>query len=243
MSVDELRADVATAGEKVAAALAAVTTARQALEEAQQTLAQATQGASAPEVTQALGLLAQAAGQDGAAGLEQTINAAAGGITAYLDKHPGEPAGDVPAPSSGSAPPAPSNDSTVDKLRRDLPERTPGKRGQKTHGQWFAAGKPPAELVSGRDKLTDRVDDVLAEAGCPRRPVTAANDVELKLAAHMRDQGIADASVVINNKPCKGALSCDELVPVVLPPGSSLTVYGPDGFVKTYRGGAKPWRT
>lgn len=242
MSVDKLRASVVTAGEKVAAALASVATFRQMLEEAQQALATATEGTGVHEVTQALGLLAQAGGED-AGRLEQVINAAARDIATYLDKHPGEPAGAGAAPATSSSSTAPAKDpagDAVEQARRNLPPAV-SKRGEKTHGRWFEPGKPAGALVSGKDELTERVDQVLQEEGCPRRPVTASADVELKLAAHMRDQGITDASVVINNQPCKGSLSCDELVPVVLPPGASLTVYGPGGFVKTYTGGAKPW--
>lgn len=71
-------------------------------------------------------------------------------------------------------------------------------------------------------------------------PVRAAADVELKIAAEMRDSGITDAPVVINNVPCKGQTSCDDLLGVVLPEGSTLTVHGTNGFTKVYRGG-KQW--
>ncbi|WP_301296824.1 DddA-like double-stranded DNA deaminase toxin [Prauserella halophila] len=75
-------------------------------------------------------------------------------------------------------------------------------------------------------------------------PVATSADVEMKLAAHMADNNITEVTVVINNRPCQGALSCDNLVSVLLPAGSSLTVHGtePDGtpFMQTYRGGRKP---
>ncbi|WP_370964784.1 DddA-like double-stranded DNA deaminase toxin [Amycolatopsis sp. cg9] len=115
------------------------------------------------------------------------------------------------------------------------------RRGQKTHGRWFAPGAAPSAVTSGQDALSQRVNDVLQAAGCPKLPVTASADVELKIAAAMRDQGITDATVVINNQPCKGMMSCDGLLGVVLPPGSTLTVHGTDGFTKIYKGGEKPW--
>ncbi len=67
----------------------------------------------------------------------------------------------------------------------------------------------------------------------------------MKLAAKMAHEGITEAVVVINNVVCKGILSCDTLVPILLPDGSVLTVHGvePDGtpYVKRYEGGAHPW--
>lgn len=95
-------------------------------------------------------------------------------------------------------------------------------------------------MTSGRDGWTDRVNEVVKEAGCPYVPLTAAADVELKIAAEMRDTGITDATVVINNPPCTGLTSCDGLLGVVLPEGSTLTIHGPGGFKKVYKGG-KRW--
>lgn len=76
-----------------------------------------------------------------------------------------------------------------------------------------------------------------------RRKLTRASDVEMKMAAYMRNHGIRSATLLINNTPCRGPLGCDELVPVLLPEGSTLTVHGANGFTKTYAGGATPpWR-
>ncbi|MEU3625360.1 hypothetical protein BS329_30635 [Amycolatopsis coloradensis] len=95
-------------------------------------------------------------------------------------------------------------------------------------------------MTSGRDDRTDRVNEIVKEAGCPFVPLTAAADVELKIAAEMRDSGITDATVVINNVPCKGQACCDDLLGVVLPEGSTLTVHGTGGFTTVYRG-HKQW--
>lgn len=101
--------------------------------------------------------------------------------------------------------------------------------------------------MSGRDEDADAVDQFLADTGCPRVPITASADVELKLAMRMRREGQTDTrmrnvTVVLNNRPCRGMLSCDQLIGVVLPPGYSLTVHAPGGWTKTYPGGgAKPW--
>jgi hypothetical protein len=84
----------------------------------------------------------------------------------------------------------------------------------------------------------------LLDAGIPQMP-TATADVEMKIAAHMARTGIRHAVVVINNSPCKGRLSCDTLVPILLPEGSTLTVHGTTKqgtpMRKTYTGGARPW--
>lgn len=52
-------------------------------------------------------------------------------------------------------------------------------------------------------------------------------------------------TVVINNTPRKGEYNCDTLVPILLPEGCTLTVYGitPRGTRTRvrYTGGAEPW--
>lgn len=39
-----------------------------------------------------------------------------------------------------------------------------------------------------------------------------------------------------NNPPCPGRVGCDKWLPHMLPPGGKLTVYGPEGFSRAYRG-------
>ncbi|WP_158632619.1 Imm1 family immunity protein [Amycolatopsis sp. WAC 01416] len=114
------------------------------------------------------------------------------------------------------------DDDLVEQARRELPPPVTRGRGVKTHGRWFAPGKNTAAVTSGRDDRTDRVNEIVKEAGCPFVPLTAAADVELKIAAEMRDTGITDATVVINNVPCQGQASCDDLLGVVLPDGQHV---------------------
>jgi hypothetical protein len=64
--------------------------------------------------------------------------------------------------------------------------------------------------------------------------MTTAADVELKFAMRMHREGIRHAEIILNNRPCEGPLSCDELLGRFLPDGASLTVYGPDNFKRTY---------
>jgi Double-stranded DNA deaminase toxin A len=75
-----------------------------------------------------------------------------------------------------------------------------------------------------------------------RRIPARASDVEMKLAAHMRVNRIRSVTLVVNHIPGEGPLGCDALVPVILPKGYTLTVYGANGFVREYKGGAtSPW--
>ncbi|WP_424190243.1 DddA-like double-stranded DNA deaminase toxin [Actinokineospora sp. G85] len=55
----------------------------------------------------------------------------------------------------------------------------------------------------------------------------------------MRDAGIKEASVVINNRVCTGPFSCDRLISVILPAGYILTVYGPKDYKRVYLGGER----
>ncbi|WP_103349684.1 DddA-like double-stranded DNA deaminase toxin [Amycolatopsis sp. CA-128772] len=242
MSVEKTVAGVNQAVDKITAVTTRLQEAGTAAEEASQALAQATQGSSEHEVTQALGLLAEAV--RGTTDLSNAVTKASGDLSAYAkslgggtadDQGPGRMSGQVSA-----TPPAAKTDDPVEVLRRQLPPPVT-RRGQKTHGVWTAPGKGAAALASGKGSYADRVNEVLQEAGCPRLPVTASRDVELQIAAEMRDTGITDATVAINNQPCTGPTSCDGLLSVVLPPGSTLTVYGTDGFKKVYKGGATPW--
>jgi nucleic acid/nucleotide deaminase of polymorphic system toxin len=138
----------------------------------------------------------------------------------------------------------------IEQLRAELPpdippmdERRPDEPRRRTHGRWIAPDGQARPVVSGEDEMyaeaVKAFPALVLRRGLPRR----ASDVEMKLAAYMRNHGISSATVVINNTPCPGPYGCDELVPVLLPEGYTLTAHGPNGFVKTYRGGATPpWR-
>ncbi|MET9263701.1 DddA-like double-stranded DNA deaminase toxin [Amycolatopsis sp. NPDC004079] len=246
MSVQKIVAAVEVAAEKSEAASARLKEAEQAAEEAGQALAKAVHGSSDEELGHAIGALAQAIQE--IPGLGRIVARVTGDLTTYARSlagdRDGQPDGSressIPAPPSGGKDDGPDED-PVEKERRQLPERGIG-RGVKTTGRWFAPGRNTSAVTSGVDDFTLQVNAALEEAGCPYVPVTAAADVELKIAAAMRANDIREATVVINNVPCEGPASCDALLGVVLPEGSSMTVHGIGGFSKTYRGGAKPWR-
>ncbi|MFD9894098.1 DddA-like double-stranded DNA deaminase toxin [Amycolatopsis sp. NPDC059027] len=144
------------------------------------------------------------------------------------------------------AKPAPVSQARIDELRRALPRPVQPEERQKTHGQWVAGSGEGdvGHIVSGRDEMEAAAVQFFKDQGARRMPATVA-DVEVKLAVHMRNQGITNATVVVNNEVCIGPFGCDTLLPKILPQGSALTVYGtsPDGQATgtTYLGqGKKP---
>ncbi len=60
--------------------------------------------------------------------------------------------------------------------------------------------------------------------------------VEAHAAATMRLNGLGEGTLYINREPCPGQVGCDANLHRMLPRGGKLTVYGPDGFAKVYRG-------
>jgi hypothetical protein len=143
---------------------------------------------------------------------------------------------------SSSMSPEPGSPEHISLLRGRLPPPV-RERGQKTHGRWFAAGGEDQEIVSGEGAAADRAAEFLKSLNMPRRGVPfIASHVETKLAVHMRDTGLRHATVLINNLPCPGLFGCEALIGMILPAGSTLTIYGSDGYEQTIAGGEKaPW--
>ncbi|MFC6090827.1 DddA-like double-stranded DNA deaminase toxin [Saccharothrix lopnurensis] len=135
----------------------------------------------------------------------------------------------------------------VEQLRRELSSPVVPNSGQKTHGRWIAPDGTVRAVRSGFDHDSALVQNQLARMGMPGGS-GRSGDVEQKLAAHMVANGIKHATLVINHRPCRGRDdSCDTLVPILLPEGSTLTVHGQTAAgVRTrirYTGGARPWWT
>lgn len=208
---------------KSAAALAALGRAADHLEEAHAEIATTSAGSCSSEVSE---LLATFEGiQPEVRDLRELLSSADDRARRYLD---GVIADAVP----------------VGRLRQDLPpdvpgvKRTAGTPRPKTHGRWVGPSGQSQVIVSGKDELYDQAVEVFREMKSRHIP-QRASDVEMKLAAHMRRNGIRSATVVINNEPCAGPMGCDELVPVILPPGYRLVVHGANGFVRVYEGGGR----
>lgn len=87
-------------------------------------------------------------------------------------------------------------------------------------------------LISGEDQRTKDDAAALGFAG----QWSAETHVEAHAASYMRRSHISEAILVINNRPCPGMMGCDSLLPRLLPANATLTVYGTEGFVKTYDG-------
>jgi hypothetical protein len=182
-----------------------------------------------------------------------TLATAADEIRSYLH-HLGissdTPVDTTGPPTHAQAEPTPAgtsgiSDERLAALRRELPPPIKSTAsGRKTHGRWIGDDGMAQQITSGVDNDSRAADERLRQLGIPMRPTRTA-DVEMKVAARMISDDIRHATVLINNTPCRGRLSCDTLVPIMLPDGATLTVHGvnEDGtlFRKRYTGGARPW--
>ena len=210
---------VATVGDVVArlravrtscdTAIAALRDADQAFQSSIETLTQALTGAG-DDVS--IGLLELVPAALHAA--SDAVRNAAGGVQQHVSRlsADGTAGGTAATPASSAPPPA-----------------APASR-------WIDADGHEHAEVSGKDEKYNQAIQLFKDMKARRIPIRAS-DVEMKLAAHMRENGIRSATLVVNNVPCEGPLGCDALLPVILPNGYTLTVYGPDGFVREYQGG------
>lgn len=241
----EMRAGIA----KVAAGLADLNRSALMIHEARVLLRQSTQGTCRSEAAQAAGLLASV--QERIIALYELGNSATTTIQNYL-------AGVAGGATTGAGPASPRQPSTsaapartvdlpsdrIDALRRTLPPDVPP-RGQrvrgapqpKTHGRWVDSSGREHEEVSGWDDKYRSAKAWFESRG--KKVPTTVSDVEIKLAVHMQENCIKNATLIINNTPCVGMAGCDTLLPEILPDGYTMDVYGSGGFHKVYRGRAK----
>lgn len=156
-SVEELIAQVGQAVARVQAARAHLETAAQQASEGRDVLGEVTAGTGYdPVLTEGVGGLTEAASN--LVAIAGWLDAATAQRDAYTARiGPGATADPAPAapPARRAAP------SQVDRMRADLPPPVQPQTGQKTHGQWVTPGGTPARLVSGRDELAARVDQVI----------------------------------------------------------------------------------
>jgi hypothetical protein len=215
-------------------------------------LADALQGSNNPTAPQLLASLTEA--QQILATAYRAAQAAESTAHRYLTHIGGAVPGAVadpparspsPASVSTSDPAPPPTDERIEQIRADLPPQVVANSGQKTHGRWIDPNGVVRTLVSARDELYRRVNELLADLDCPAIPATAAADVELRLVMIMREQGKTDprmrhVTLVLNNVPCVGRMGCTRLISVLLPDGYSLTVHGPN-YRRRFTGGGRPW--
>jgi hypothetical protein len=261
-TLGEVIASIRSALDRLAQARQALVRAGTLLDEADQTLAHALAGSRAPEGEQALAFLVVARADINDAHRE--LIEAESRAQSYLNRlgatssagTPAATASPTPAPTvtSGTVPtsePTALSRERIEQLRAELPpdilppdQRPQDEPRRRTHGRWIGPDGQARPITSGEDELYAESVKAFPALGLRRGLPRRASDVEMKLAAYIRNRGIRSAIVVINNTPCPGPYGCDELVPVLLPEGCTLTVHGPNNFTKTYRGGATPpWST
>jgi len=229
------------------------------LDEASLRLTHALAGSHDPEAGQAPARLAQA--RSGIDDTYRTLTEAESHALGYLNSLGADVTSSASAAATASPTPAPGQVPTaeqaplsrerVEQLRTELPpdilpvdQRARDEPRRRTHGRWIGPDGQVGSIVSGEDEFYAESVKAFPALGLRRGLPRRASDVEMKLAAYMRNHGIRSATVVINNTPCAGPFGCDELVPVLLPEGCTLTVYGSNNFTRTYQGGATPpWRT
>lgn len=129
-------------------------------------------------------------------------------------------------------------------MPKRLPVR-PGQPRQKTHGRWVHPDGAVQEIVSGESGPDYHLARERAwSAGVAPHPwvFDGASHVEIKVASRMYDTWRQTGqpqheTIVINNRPChRDQLDCEFVLDRFLPPGSTLTVHGPDGFERRYQG-------
>ncbi|MDQ3576475.1 MAG: hypothetical protein M3443_02505 [Actinomycetota bacterium] len=239
-------------GEKVAAELRRVlflldlSTLAQALEfigHAERALAHAIQGSQRPEAEQAVALLGHVQQQLGE--VYQTIHAVLGLVEQYVTRITG---GGATAPVT-TAPSMPTvsrtitsavNDKqrTVSDIIASLPPEVPkpNPTGKKTYGKVVGSAEV---ITSGVDAESAEVWQRLIDGGLvPRKKPMAIHHVEMKVALRMIKSSSTEVELILNNQPCRGFLSCDKLLSVLLPDGYTLTVYGPN-YKGVFKGGKK----
>jgi hypothetical protein len=151
-------------------------------------------------------------------------------------------AGDEASPEE--VPPKPTmSDEEGWRLFGKLPVRDETKPvRQKTRGIWRDEDGNEQPLVSGQrlgegdDPYYQQVKNFMREHRIGRQdgePMVASH-VEAKFALFMRERGRMHETIAVNKVSCDGDLSCDELLKQFLPPGGTLTVFGPGGFKETY---------
>ena len=90
----------------------------------------------------------------------------------------------------------------------------------------------------GDAQAVERASTIKRKTSILRRLAPAATNrgvlhfspVESKVARYMLENNLSNATLVLNNHPCSGPLSCSQWLEKVLPQGSSLRVIVPDGF-------------
>jgi hypothetical protein len=162
----------------------------------------------------------------------------------------GKPAGasDDESPKDAAPPGRRITDEEGHRLQQTLPNRGDSELTQpKTRGIWVNENGDKEDLVSGQhDEWFQKATHFLRERGIPSRngdSITTPIACRDEFAMRMRLQGRRPETIMVNKLPCPGKLGYRALIGLILPPGSTLTVFGPDGFKKTYPVPTSPERS
>lgn len=129
-------------------------------------------------------------------------------------------------------------------FRRDSADKVPAFQDGGAHGRLDRhGGTTGIPIESGR--RTGLVDALSQQLGYLPGGFTAQNKshVEAHTAAYLRlHPDIRDATLYLNRVPCKGPRGCKENLADMLPEGTALTVYAPNGWAGIYHGQPDPPR-
>lgn len=109
------------------------------------------------------------------------------------------------------------------------PQLSPYMPGGKTSGVFYPPGGSPVPLQSGYDGPAEQMPP-----GSPGFNGLTLSHVEGHAAALMREEGIMEGTLYINNPKVCG--SCTRLLPTMLPSGAILNVVLPDSTVIQFMG-------
>ncbi|WP_344871926.1 DddA-like double-stranded DNA deaminase toxin [Allokutzneria multivorans] len=154
----------------------------------------------------------------------------------------------LPGAPSAAAEVTPAERARV--LERQRATLTPGAPGTRALGKWVAPNGTVHELSSGPGEWFGPTQEWARERGHapPVGMWMMARHIELQFAIRMRamlrsrsaSAGPLHETIAIDRPPCQpvvpGGQSCDTLLSLFLPPGSSLTVLVEDGSRYTYQG-------
>jgi hypothetical protein len=209
----EVIASIRGALESSALARRALNHAMDLLDEANQNFIHIFAEARDQEAEQTLALLAYA--RSGLADTQRILIEAENCAQRYRDSLGADAIGDatvdaVSRPARSQAPTGvtlspgvPPTPERIEQLRDKLPPPVTSGAGRKTYGRWVSADGQEHVEVSGRDEKYGEAIRLFKEMRARRIP-SRASDVEMKLAAHMRKNGIRSVTLVVNHVPARG---------------------------------------
>lgn len=106
-----------------------------------------------------------------------------------------------------------------------------GGQGDKTSGLLTSSDGTARELLSGRREFVTEITKPR-----PGRNGVTITHVESQVGAIMKRESLDNATLYINRLPCSQSRGCSTLLPNMIPKGSTLTIFGPNNFVRVVHG-------